>query len=231
MALGSNPGSFNEATLNTNLCSQPVSQEVASLYISSLLSWHVHKHVDNQRDKQMNKSPLFSFRRKSGESLCVDLRLELGGLCSNFYSVPGNLGQVMATPFMRPATCLIGFSFISSAIFLLGSYSVMDTWEWSTGLFLSSKVFWGHLKRGPIFCQLFCFNKLYHHFGINPQLQQVVLLLNWFQINCWLWFLLKPTILIWDGKYVFMHTLVFDHGRRHLTFYYSLRITAFGVSQ
>ena len=75
-------------------------------------------------------------------------------LWSKFSSVSGDLAwQVMAT-------YLIDFSLVSSTIFMLGSRSLIDTWELTTELFPSSRVFWGHLKKWCVFCQLFYFNKL-----------------------------------------------------------------------
>ena len=60
------------------------------------------------------------------------------------------------------ATYLIDFSLVSFTIFMLGSHSLIDTWELTTELLPSTKVFWGHLKKWYIFCQLFYFNKLYY---------------------------------------------------------------------
>lgn len=75
--------------------------------------------------------------------------LKLGGLSSKFSAAPGDLGKVMPTNSLKPATYLIGFSLISSPLFMLGVHSPTDTQEMNTEFFFfhSSKVFW----RGSLF--------------------------------------------------------------------------------
>lgn len=68
--------------------------------------------------------------------------LKLGGLSSKFSAAPGDLGKVMPANSLKTATYwyLIGFSLISSPLFILGTHSPIDTQEMNTEFFHSSKV-------------------------------------------------------------------------------------------
>lgn len=61
--------------------------------------------------------------------------LKLKGLSSKFSAAPGDLGKVMPTNSLKPATYLIGFSLISSPLFMLGVQSPTDTQEMNTEFF------------------------------------------------------------------------------------------------